>query len=113
MNACPLVLALGSVLQIKELPSRPSEYDGLLILGGVLTGVSEVEIKGKLQQFGQIESCHSPAGTIIQHRVKFVRHQDAERAAAAAKDATSWTDTVCKWASIAFDDIRAYDDRGW
>ena len=111
--AMHIPLCTSSVLQVKELPSRPLEYDGLLNLGDAPEDVSEAEVKERLQSFGEIEYCKAPEGTIVQYRVKFARHCDAEKAAAAAKEPASWTKGICKWAAIAYDNIREYGDRGW
>ena len=94
-----------TVLQIKEMPPRPAEYDGLLCIEGAQCESGE-ELIVELQQFGVIESYS--AGTNAEYRVKFKVHRDAERAAAEAPKLG-----VCKKAFIAFRDYDAYDDRGW
>ena len=69
------------MLQIKEIPPRPTEYDGLLCLGGVPTGTNAAKIMELLQQFGEIEHCTPPEQSITVYRVKFKAHAAAERAA--------------------------------
>ena len=96
------------VLQIKGLPSRPSEYDGLLCLGDVPAEVDEATLRAALQRFGTIEYCAAPEGSIMQHRVKFATHDAAEQAVIAAPKLG-----VCKYAFIAYRDYDRYDDRGW
>ena len=51
-----MVRTCHRVLQIKELPLRPAEYDGLLCLWGVPEDKDETMLKDTLQQFGAIES---------------------------------------------------------
>ena len=99
-----------TVLQIKEIPARPAEYDGLLCLGEVPEGLSEADLIARLQQFGEIESCTAPVHRqgVMQHRVKFRAHGAAQQAKVEAPKLE-----LCKWASIAYDDFRAYEDRGW
>ena len=109
--------AVGTtVLRIKGIPPRPAEYDGLLCLGDVPEGVSEAEIKEKLQQFGEIEKCTAPvhAEGIMQHRIKFKTHQAAKLAELEAPMLE-----LCKFAFVAYKDL-AYDAldsgggaRGW
>ena len=108
-------LYVGSVLQIKEIPPRPVEYDGLLCLGGVPKDTTETKIKDALQRFGTIEFCTAPKQSIMQYRVKFTLHTAAEQVIAKAPKMEGLYD----YAFIAFNS-RAYDDldsggegRGW
>ena len=96
------------MLQIKELPPRPAEFDGLLCLGDVPAGMNEAALKAKLKRFGQIQYCEAPDGAIKQHRVKFAAHEAAQRAADAAPELG-----VCKYAFVAYRDYDPYDGRGW
>ena len=96
------------VLQIKGLPSRPSEYDGLLCLGGVPADKDEAALWAALQQFGTSEYCAAPEGSIMQHRVKFATHSAAEQAKIDAPNLG-----LCKYALIAYRDYDPYDGRGW
>lgn len=103
------------MLQIKEIPPRPVEYDGLLCLGGVPKGTTETKIKEALQDFGAIESCTAPKQTILQHQVKFTAHEAAEQVVAKAPKREGLYD----YAFLAFNS-RPYDDidsdgegRGW
>ena len=96
------------VLQIKGLPSRPSEYDGLLCLGHVPAEVDEATLRAALQRFGTIEYCAAPEGSIMQHRVKFATHSAAEQAKIDAPNLG-----ICKFAFIAYRDYDPYDGRGW
>ena len=105
-----------TVLQIKEVPARPAEYDGLLCLGEVPEGLSEADLIARLQQFGEIESCTAPvhAEGVLQHRIKFTAHGAALQAEVEAPKLE-----LCDFAFIAYKDL-AYDDldsggeaRGW
>ena len=68
------------MLQIKDIPRRPAEYDGLLCLGGIQEGTAEKTIAAALQQFGTIERCMPPEQSISLYRVKFKDHSAAEEA---------------------------------
>ena len=96
------------MLQIKELPPRPAEFDGLLCLGDVPAGMDEAALKAHLKRFGQVQHCEAPEGAIKQHQVKFADHEAAQRAAAAAPALG-----VCKYAFVAYRDYDSYDERGW
>jgi hypothetical protein len=45
------------VLQLKEIPQRPEEYDGMLCLFGVDNEIDGVAIREALAHFGKVESC--------------------------------------------------------
>jgi len=96
------------VLQIKGLPPRPSEYDGLLCLGGVPAEVDEAMLRAALQRFGSIESIVAPKGSNKVHQVKFTAHKAAKQATIAAPNLD-----LCKYAFIAYRDYDPYDGRGW
>ena len=68
----------------------------------------ETMLKDTLQQFGAIESCVAPEGSVMQYRVKFEAHQAAEQAASAVPNLDLY-----KSAFIAYRDYDRYDDRGW
>ena len=98
------------VLQIKGLPPRPSEYDGLLCLGGVPAEVDEAMLRAALQRFGPIETIvaseHSQVD--LTRYCKFTAHEAAEQATIAAPNLG-----LCKYAFIAYRDYDPYDGRGW
>ena len=50
--------AVGTtVLQLKEIPPRPAEFDGAICLFGLATDQDEAAIRARLQVFGEIKSC--------------------------------------------------------
>ena len=50
--------AIGTtVLQIREIPLRPAEFDGALCLFNLTEGVDEAQIRAALERFGTIENC--------------------------------------------------------
>ena len=52
-----------TVLQHKEIPPRPMEYDGLVRLGGLTTrGCDEAAICSALRAFGSVLSCELDVG---------------------------------------------------
>ena len=117
MLACPA----RSVLQIKEIPPRTIEYDGLLCLGGVPTGTNAVKITELLQQFGEIEHCTPPEQSITVFRVKFKAHAAAERAADKAQKMKLFAKKKRKknyafvaYKSVPYDDLDSGGEgRGW
>ena len=104
------------VLQIKDIPTRPAEYDGLLCLGGVPTGIDEAKIKEALERFGTIESCVANEQSTTPYRVKFTEHAAAEQVVTNAQKVKG----LYGFAYIAYNS-RPYDDlnenggegRGW
>ena len=53
--------AVGTtVLQLKEIPTRPKDFEGALYIGELLEGVDEKKIRDALKRFGSIESCYLP-----------------------------------------------------
>ena len=104
----------GSVLQIKDIPRRPAEYDGLLCLGGTQEGTDEKTITAALQRFGEIEDCMPPDQSISQYRVKFKDHSAAEEAAKAPKADGLYDYAFPAYKSIPYDDIDSGGEgRGW
>ena len=103
------------MLQIKDIPSRPAGYDGLLCLGGVPVGTDEAKIREALERFGTIESCVANEESSSPYRVKFTVHTAAEQVVAEAPKVEGLYD----YAFIGYNS-RPYDDldgsgggRGW
>ena len=109
------MFAHGSVLQIKDIPTRPAEYDGLLCLGGVPAGTDNATITEALQRFGEIERCTPPSPSISLHRVKFKLHAAAEQAMAEAPTVVGLYDyAFVAYKSMPYDDLSSGGDgRGW
>ena len=112
--------AIGTtVLQLKELPPRPREYDGKLCLFNVAPGVDEAAIKAALVPYGEIVSC-TLSTTARPAIVCFTTHtaaQAAMRAAAQLVRIAGGVDTVFNERSYdgrlgeaGFDDD---EGRGW
>ena len=103
--------AVGTtVLQIKEIPPRPAEFDGALCLFDLREGVNEKAIRAALDRFGTIKSCE--LGSRTPTIVRFSEHA----AAMAAKDAATMGDhdlsTICGGIDTLYNE-RPYEDRGW
>ena len=103
------------MLQIKSIPPRPAQYDGLLCLGGVPVGIDEAEIRQAFQSFGTIESCKANEQSSLPYRVKFTVHAAAEQVVAEPPK----VEGLYEYAYIAYNS-RPYDDldssgegRGW
>ena len=74
--------AIGTtVLQLKEIPPRPEEYDGAICLFGGAVCVDEVVIRTALDEFGSIKSVQVGGWPPV--IVRFTTHE----AAVAAKQA--------------------------
>ena len=56
------LLALRSVLQLKEVPPRPPEFDGKLCLGNLCRGVGEGAIRAALKTFDSTELYYTISG---------------------------------------------------
>ena len=98
--------AIGTtVLQIKEIPPRPAEFDGKLCLFGVAEGVGEVQVREALQAFGDIVSYEAGAGA-TPAIVRFSKHD----AAVAARRAASELTHLCGGVDMLYNE-RSYDGR--
>ena len=76
--------AVGTtVMQMKEIPMRPTEHDGALCLFGVLEGVEAAKILAALERFGAIEGIDVSASPVI---VRFSTHEAARAARRAAAE---------------------------
>jgi len=88
--------AIGTtVLQLKELPPRPPEYDGKLCLFDLAPGVDEAAIKEALAPYGNIVGC--TLGRNPPAAVRFTTHaaaQAAKRAAAQLAHVAGGVDTL-------------------
>ena len=103
------------MLQIKDIPSRPAEYDGLLCLGGMQEGTDEKTITAALHRFGEIERCMPPDQSASLYRVKFKDHLAAEEATKAPKvDGLNYDYASLAYNSRPYDDIDSGGEgRGW
>ena len=82
--------AVGTtVLQLKEIPTRPAEYEGGIAIFGPVKGLDEAKIRAALEQFGTITSCK--LGVFPPAVVKFTTHASA----LAAKRAVSQLISIC------------------
>ena len=103
---CSDASAIGTtVLQIKEIPERPAEFDGAICLFGLAQGVGESEIREWLQAFGVIVSYEAGAGS-TPAIVRFATHASA----VAAKRAASELVSLCAGIDTLYNE-RSYDGR--
>ena len=71
--------AVGTtVLQHKEIPTRPARYDGVVRLGGCGRGCGEEAIRSALGAFGQVMSCEMDLGS-MEAVVRFTSQGEAPR----------------------------------
>ena len=111
--------AIGTtVLQLKELPPRPADYDGKLCLFDLKEGVSEAKIRDELRQFGAINSVE--LGGWPPAVVCFATHAAAlaaKRAAARLAHVAGGVDTLYNECSYdgrtGVDGLEDDDGRGW
>ena len=111
----PCLYCCGSVLQIKDIPPRPPEYDGMLCLGGVPDGTSEATIREALQRFGEVQICMAPDQDISLFRVKFSAHAAAEQVVIQAPTADGLYDyAFVAYKSTPYDALDSGGEgRGW
>ena len=96
--------AVGTtVLQIKEIPPCPTEYDGKVCLFDLADGVNEASIEAALSKFGSVKHCEVGTSAIVH----FATHE----AALAAKQAGPIAG-VCAGIDTVYN-AREYDNRGW
>ena len=50
------------MLQHKEIPPRPAQYDGVVRLGGLPRHVDEAALRAALGTFGEVVSCEMDVG---------------------------------------------------
>ena len=93
------------MLQLKELPPRPREYDGKLCLFDIAPGVDEADIRGMLSLYGDIVSC-TLGKTARRAIVCFATHAAAQ----AAKRAASQLVKIASGMDTLFNE-RSYDGR--
>ena len=99
--------AIGTtVLQLKELPSKPASWDGTVCLFDVAKGVGEAGIKQALAEFGTIVGYEERAWPPV--IVTFATHEAAQAAVQAVARLNHIAGGICD----LFND-RAYDKRGW
>jgi len=98
--------AIGTtVLQLKELPPRPREYDGKLCLFDVAPSVDEAAIKAALVPYGEIVSC-TLGKSARRAIVCFATHAAAQ----AAKRAAAQLEHIAGGVDTLFNE-RSYDGR--
>jgi predicted DNA-binding ribbon-helix-helix protein len=104
MNQLYASILATTVLQIKEIPPRPAEFDGVVCLFKLSANVDENMVRAALIGFGTIESCdlsHSPP------IVRFASHLSAVK----AKDAGVWPG-LCEGLDTLYNET-PYFYRGW
>ena len=80
--------AVGTtVLQLKEIPSCPTEFHGRLSIFGLGQGVNVSDIRSALGTFGDIQECELIGGS--QAMVRFAHHEDARNVRRAVEQAIS------------------------
>ena len=90
-----------TVLQIKEIPPRPADFDGALALFGLKPGVDEKKVREVLARHGDITGCELDRDPAV---VRFVSHA----AALAARRAGA--PELCNGVDTLYNE-RSYDGR--
>ena len=93
-----------AVLQLKEIPTRPVEFDGAVCLFNLAEGVDEAAIEAALCAYGEITSC--TLGSFAPAVVRFTTHA----AALAAKEAAPKLLHICDGIDTLYNE-RSYDGR--
>ena len=102
--------AVGTtVLQLKEIPARPVEFDGWLRLGCVNYGMTAEAVCAALSRCGNVGQCLELGPGSF--RMRFECHQQAEAALATWQTLSSTLGTK-SYCFIEYNG-RPYDDRGW
>ena len=104
--------AIGTtVLQLKDIPPRPKEFDGAIVLFSLAEEIDEAAVDAALREFGEIASCALALVSGCQAAmVRFTSHSAAERAVKAPLK------HVCSGLATLYNE-RSYDGtdggRGW
>lgn len=93
-----------TVLQLKEIPARPAEFDGALALFDLAPNVDESAIRSAFADFGEILRCEIDHTQVTV--VRFGSHDAALRAKRAAAQLTH----ICAGIDTLYND-RSYDGR--
>jgi hypothetical protein len=98
--------AIGTtVLQIQEIPSRPPKLNGAVCIFNLAEGMSESEVRERLERFGKIESYENGAG-----KTPSIVHFDTHQAAIAAVSSQSDFTVFCSGVGIQYNE-RSYNGR--
>lgn len=100
-----------TVLQLKEIPPQPPNYEGEVCIFGLRDGVGEDAVRAALETFGDVASV-----SIVSYgaHVRFFMNADAARAI--ASDASPQLRQICGGDDVqvfALYNARAYGGRGW
>ena len=103
------------VLQMKEIPPRPQEFDGRVCLFSLKEGVDTEKIKSALKRFGTVVDCDMNRDPVV---VTFASHEEALSAVqAGAPDLCDGIDTQYNERSydgrVGEVGRRDDDGRGW
>ena len=96
------------MLQLREMPTRPKMYDGVLCLFKLTKGVDKVAVHMALQAFGEVVKVDVEIGRLPAAIVHFATHEAAVRTKEAAGQLTHIADGI-----DTFYNERPYDNRGW
>ena len=101
--------AIGTtVMQLREVPARPSVYNGALCLFKLVDGVDEAAIRAALEAFGEVVKVHIEEGGSPAAIVHFTTHEAAVR----AKQSGARLTHIATGVDTRYNE-RSYDDRGW
>ena len=106
MNQLYASILATTVLQIEEIPIRPTEFDGVVCLFELSSNADENVVRAALIGFGTIESCDLSRSPAIV-RVRFTSHESA----VAAKNAGA-PPGLCAGLDTLYNET-PYFSRGW
>ena len=99
------------VLQIKEIPPRPADFDGKLCLFGVADVVDEGKIRAAFEGFGEIKAVYDRRRPPMERQGEVCVHFTTHDAVTSAI-AKGIVPGVCGGIDELYNQ-RPYDNRGW
>ena len=106
-----------SVLQLKEIPERPPEWNGCVYLGDLKDGldekalVDEIEAAWPFQEFGKVTVKQNSVRHEFDVHEAIVVFPDHSRAEDAVASESTWPQ-FCSFITLYYNE-RPYDERGW
>ena len=91
-----------TVIQVKNVPPRPAQYDGLVEIHELPDSVTVASLTDDLSQIGEVIECRATVGQAL---VRFATHEMAQ----SALEELSKRDTAVSWPYNSL----PYSDRGW
>ncbi len=98
-----------AIVQMKDIPPRPSSLDGCVLACAVSSAIEDATLRGALEAFGQLASCER-LPNLSEVRAQYVTHEAALAAAAHEDHATQLGQGA--FVCVLYNE-RPYGQRGW